>query len=113
MLRLSSITLLLLALLLTLSAHSTRPNIVFIISDDQAWTDYGVMDHPHIQTPHLDSLAAQSVLFTRAYVPTALCRPALTSLATGLYAHQHVTITRCPSTNRAPPPCGLETGWTE
>jgi arylsulfatase A-like enzyme len=72
-----------------LAAHEPRPNIVFIISDDHAWTDYGFMGHPHIETPNLDKLASQGVLFTRGYVPTALCRPALTSLATGLYAHQH------------------------
>jgi len=71
------------------AAESSRPNIVLIISDDQAWTDYGFMGHPHIETPHLDRLATQSALFSRAYVPTALCRPALASLATGLYAHQH------------------------
>lgn len=65
------------------------PNIVFIISDDHAWTDYGFMGHPQIQTPHLDRLAAESALFPRGYVPTALCRPALASLANGLYAHQH------------------------
>mgnify|MGYP003320474225 CR=1 FL=1 len=29
-------------------------NILLIISDDQAWTDYGFMGHPHIETPHLD-----------------------------------------------------------
>jgi hypothetical protein len=28
-----------------------RPNIVFLISDDHAWTDYGCMGHPHIETP--------------------------------------------------------------
>lgn len=65
------------------------PNIVFIISDDHAWTDYGFIGHPHIQTPHLDRLAAESALFPRGYVPTALCRPALASLANGRYAHQH------------------------
>jgi arylsulfatase A-like enzyme len=65
------------------------PNIVFIISDDHAWTDYGFMGHPHIQTPHLDRLAGESALFPRGYVPTALCRPALASLANGRYAHQH------------------------
>ena len=64
------------------------PNIVFIISDDHAWTDYGFVGHPHIQTPHLDRLAAESALFPRGYVPTALCRPALASLANGRYAHQ-------------------------
>ena len=72
-------------------AQGERPNIVFIISDDHAWTDYGFAGHPQIETPHLDKLAARSALFTRGYVPTALCRPALATLATGLYAHQHKT----------------------
>jgi len=71
------------------AADARRPNIVFIISDDHAWTDYGFMGHPHIETPHLDKLASRSAMFTRGYVPTALCRPALATLATGLYAHQH------------------------
>lgn len=66
-----------------------RPNIVMIISDDQSWTDYGFMGHPHIQTPHLDRLADRSVLFRRGYVPIALCRPSLVTMATGLYPHQH------------------------
>ncbi|WP_164101438.1 sulfatase family protein [Candidatus Laterigemmans baculatus] len=72
-------------------AGAERPNIVFIISDDHAWTDYGFMGHQQIETPNLDRLAARSALFTRAYVPTALCRPALMTLATGLYSHQHKT----------------------
>jgi uncharacterized sulfatase len=71
------------------AANAPQPNIVFIISDDHAWTDYGFMGHKQIETPNLDKLAARSALFSRAYVPTALCRPALASLATGLYAHQH------------------------
>jgi len=65
------------------------PNIVLLISDDHGWTDYGFMGHPQIETPHLDRLARQSAVFTRGYVPTALCRPALATLITGLYAHQH------------------------
>ena len=73
----------------TLQAAETPPNIVFIISDDHAWTDYGFMGHPKVETPNLDRLAARSALFTRGYVPTALCRPALATFATGLYAHQH------------------------
>jgi arylsulfatase A-like enzyme len=65
------------------------PNIVLIISDDQAWTDYGFMGHPDIETPSLDKLAAQSLTFTRGYVPTSLCRPSLASIITGLYPTQH------------------------
>ncbi len=66
-----------------------KPNIVLILSDDQAWNDFGFMGHEHIQTPHLDKLASESVLFRRGYVPTALCRPSLMTLMTGHYAHTH------------------------
>lgn len=70
------------------SSEAKKPNIVIILSDDQSWTDYGFMGHPEIKSPHLDKLAEQSAVFSRGYVPTALCRPALTSIATGLYSHQ-------------------------
>jgi arylsulfatase A-like enzyme len=66
-----------------------QPNIVLILSDDQAWTDYGFMGHPAIKTPNLDAMAKQSVLFRRGYVPTALCRPSLATLLTGHYASTH------------------------
>ena len=66
-----------------------KPNIVLILSDDQAWTDYGFMGHPDIKTPNLDRLASQSLTFTRGYVPTSLCRPSLASIITGLYPVQH------------------------
>ena len=72
----------------TVLPAADKPNIVFIISDDHAWTDYGFMGHKQIETPNLDQLAARSALFSRGYVPTALCRPALASFANGLYAHQ-------------------------
>lgn len=68
----------------------TPPNIVLIISDDQAWTDYGFMDHAVIETPHLDRLAQQGLCFTRGYVPASLCRASLMSIITGLYPHQHL-----------------------
>jgi len=70
-------------------AASQRPNIVFILSDDQAWTDYGFMGHKDIKTPHLDKLAKRSLVFERGYVASPLCRPSLASLATGLYPFQH------------------------
>jgi len=76
-------------LLVPATAQAAPPNVVIILSDDQAWGDYGFMGHPHIQTPHLDKLASQSLVFTRGYVPTSLCRPSLMSIITGLYPHQH------------------------
>ena len=77
--------LILLASLCCLQA-TDKPNILLILSDDQAWTDYGFMGHEQIKTPHLDKLASESILFKRAYVPTALCRPSLMTLATGRYS---------------------------
>ncbi|MDG2223214.1 MAG: sulfatase [Rubripirellula sp.] len=70
-------------------AKAGQPNIVLIISDDQAWNDYGFMGHPDIKTPNLDKLARQSAVFRRGYVPTALCRPSLATLMTGHYASVH------------------------
>jgi arylsulfatase A-like enzyme len=70
-------------------AASSRPNIVMIVSDDHLWNDYSFMGHPHIQTPNIDRLAAESLTFTRGYVPSSLCCPSLASIVTGLYPHQH------------------------
>ncbi len=47
------------------------------------------MGHPLVKTPHIDSLANSGVLFRRGYVPTALCRASLMTLATGHYASRH------------------------
>jgi arylsulfatase A-like enzyme len=65
------------------------PNIVIILSDDQALTDYGFMGHADIQTPHLDQLASRSLVFSHGYVAAPLCRPSLASIVTGLYPFQH------------------------
>src|SRR5947208_11721528 len=72
-----------------LLAAEPKPNIVMIIGDDQAWTDYGFMGHKVIRTPNLDKLAAESLVFPQGYVPSSLCRPSLASMVTGLYPHQH------------------------
>ncbi|RLT11895.1 MAG: sulfatase [Planctomycetota bacterium] len=66
-----------------------RPNIVLIVADDQAWTDFGFMGHKMVQTPAIDALAAKSASFVNGYVPTSLCRASLATLLTGQYAHQH------------------------
>ncbi|WP_250149166.1 sulfatase-like hydrolase/transferase [Flagellimonas sp. 389] len=68
------------------------PNIVFILSDDQAWTDYGFMGHKHIETPNLDKLAQESLTFEKGYVPTSLCSPSLASIITGVYPRKHMVL---------------------
>jgi arylsulfatase A-like enzyme len=67
----------------------SKPNIVLILSDGQAWTDYGFMGHPDIQTPHLDKLAASGLRFDRGYVAAPLCRPSLASMVTGQFPVMH------------------------
>lgn len=71
------------------SAADRPPNVVLIVSDDHAWTDYSFMGHPHVRTPRIDRLAAEGATFRRGYVPSSLCSPSLASIITGLYAHQH------------------------
>ncbi|HSI32885.1 MAG: sulfatase [Phycisphaerae bacterium] len=71
------------------AAADAPPNILLIISDDHAWTDYSFMGHKTVQTPAIDKLASQSLAFPRGYVPSSLCCPSLASIVTGLYPHQH------------------------
>lgn len=85
------------------SAKSAPPNLVLLISDDQGWTDYGFMNHPHVRTPNLDELARRGALFPNGHVPTALCRPSLATIVTGLYAHQHRITGNDPSHSLAAP----------
>ena len=68
---------------------SEKPNIIFIISDDQAYDDYSFMGHEFIETPHIDKLSRESLTFTRGYASAPLCSPSLASIITGLYAFQH------------------------
>lgn len=70
-------------------SSASQPNIVLLLSDDQAWTDYGFMGHPDIQTPNLDRLAARSLVFERGYVAAPLCRPSLATILTGQYPRTH------------------------
>jgi len=84
-----ALALLAIASITTRAASSQPPNIVVIISDDQAWSDYSFMGHPQIKTPNIDKLASQSLTFKRGYVPSSLCCPSLASMITGRYPHQH------------------------
>lgn len=72
-----------------INAADERPNIIFLLSDDQAWTDYGFMGHPDIQTPHLDKLSEEGLLFRRGYLAAPVCRPSLASMVTGLHPFDH------------------------
>ncbi len=72
----------------SIQAAEPKPNIILILSDDQGFTDYGFMGHEIVQTPNIDRLAAQSLLYTRGYV-MPVCSPSLACLLTGRLPHQH------------------------
>jgi arylsulfatase A-like enzyme len=59
-----------------------KPNVILIISDDHGFPDYGFMGHEIVKTPHLDRMAAGSLLYTRGYV-MPVCSPSLACLLTG------------------------------
>lgn len=88
----------LLATLCLAQAEEAPLNIVYIISDDHAWSDYGFMGHAQVKTPHLDQLAKESLLFKRAYVPSSLCCPSLATILTGKFPHQHKITSNDPPT---------------
>lgn len=62
-----------------------QPNVVLIITDDQGYGDLAIHGNPHIQTPALDRLAAESVVFDQFYV-TPVCATTRASLMTGRYS---------------------------
>jgi arylsulfatase A-like enzyme len=75
--------------LVDLQSSFAAPNVIMIVSDDHAWTDYGFMGHSFVQTPNLDRLARESRCFQRGYVTSSLCCPSLATIMTGRYPHQH------------------------
>jgi arylsulfatase A-like enzyme len=99
-----AIPMILFALAVVSKADAGPPNIVMIIGDDQAWTDYGFMGSKNVRTPHLDKLAAESLVFERGYVPSSLCRPSLATMATGLFPHQHGIMSNDPPYPPGVPP---------
>ena len=66
-----------------------RPNVVLILGDDPAWSDFSCMSVGPVATPNIDRLAREGAFFPKGYVPTSLCRPSLASLVTGRYPHEH------------------------
>ena len=56
-------------------AGEQRPNILFILTDNQAASLLGAYGNPDIRTPNIDRLAAEGTIFTRAYAVNGMCSP--------------------------------------
>lgn len=65
-----------------------KPNLLFILTDDQASWGVGAYGHPDVVTPNLDQLARAGVLVRNAFVATPVCSPSRATLLTGRYGTQ-------------------------
>ncbi len=68
-------------------ADKQKRNIIFILSDDHRWDFFSRENHPWVETPNLDRLAAEGIWFNNAFVTTSVCQSSRNSIITGLYAH--------------------------
>ena len=66
-----------------------KPNIVLILVDDMGWRDVGFMGSSYYETPRLDALAKQGIVFTNAYANAPNCAPTRACLMSGQYGPRH------------------------
>ncbi len=78
-----------LAASLLAAAPADPPSFVFILADDLRWNALGCMGDRIIQTPHLDRLAREGVLFRNAFVTTSICAVSRASILLGQHARRH------------------------
>lgn len=69
--------------------NSRRPNILFVMTDDQRSDAMSCAGNPHLKTPQMDRLAGEGVRFRQAFATDALCSPSRATIVTGLYSHTH------------------------
>ncbi|MEP4930718.1 sulfatase-like hydrolase/transferase [Haloferula sp.] len=66
-----------------------KPNIIFLMTDDQRWDNLGCYGRPEFKTPNIDQLAKQGVIFDQAFNTVAICMPSRVTMMTGRYASSH------------------------
>ena len=72
-----------------ITANNTKPNIILIVIDDLGWRDAGFMGSTFYETPNMDRLAAEGMVFTNAYANAPNCAPSRASIMTGQYTPRH------------------------
>ena len=81
----------LLAVLIALSSinvRADRPNIVFLLTDDQCTSSMGCYGNQDVKTPHMDQLAHDGMVFDRHYDTTAICMASRANIMTGKYEYK-------------------------
>ncbi len=62
-----------------------RPNVIFILTDDQGWGDAANFGHPYLKTPNIDRLAREGTRYTQFYVASPVCSASRAGFITGQY----------------------------
>ena len=70
-------------------APADAPNIIFIMTDDQARDAVGIYGNDILATPNMDRIGAEGIRFNQAFVTNSICAPSRASFLTGLYSHTH------------------------
>ncbi len=68
-----------------LAADAARPNVLFIVTDDQAEWAMSCSGHPDAKTPNLDRIAREGVRLTNCFTPTPVCSPSRVAILTSRY----------------------------
>jgi len=70
-----------------------RPNVLFLMTDEQHHRSLSITGNPYVRTPHMDRIAREGALFTHATCVTPYCSPSRASMITGVYPHTHRILT--------------------
>ena len=85
---LRSFVLLLLLAGCSLGADSTRPNLIFLFADDQNTLSVGCYGNKDVQTPQMDKLGEDGIIFDKHYNTTAICMASRANVLTGMYEYK-------------------------
>lgn len=69
--------------------QDSPPNIILLVTDDHRWDALGAYGNEIIETPHIDQMAGQGVLFENMFVTTSICAPSRATIMTGQYPSRH------------------------
>ena len=82
-----------------LSVKSNKPNFILFIADDISWDDFGCYGNNFVNTPNIDKLSSDGMMFSNMYLTTSSCSPSRNSIMTGRYPHN----TGAPELHTEPP----------
>ena len=64
-----------------------KPNFIIFLADDISWDDFGCYGNNQVNTPNIDLLAKNGIIFNNTYLNTSSCSPSRNSIITGRYPH--------------------------